>query len=317
MIQFSSYPISHNACEMENYLKYFGDITNNVLRIKSQFLYQSYSIKFTVGIQRNFWIHEKAILLLGTVVPQQEAQDKGHDCSDTKALTFQFASILTHFPTTKRSRDMIKSTILVVALVACILVQTQAQYCARLHGQCGGKNYRGPTCCQGSFVTCKLVNEWYSQCVQVCSQNTPCYHPVTRQCYAGNKEKHNGHNKPFCPRVYGRFTRCTNKEWCYESTRKCVCSGSRPCRIHYSGHCMPYADAKNHRCPGYTRRCPAAEHEKCGGEGWTGPTTCQDGLVCVQDNQYYSQCQDPTKASANSTSDSTPDSTPNSTPSIY
>jgi endoglucanase len=34
--------------------------------------------------------------------------------------------------------------------------------CSPLYGQCGGKNWSGPTCCsQGS---CKPQNEWYSQC---------------------------------------------------------------------------------------------------------------------------------------------------------
>ncbi|KAI0826092.1 hypothetical protein BC629DRAFT_1276778 [Irpex lacteus] len=28
----------------------------------------------------------------------------------------------------------------------------------------------------------------------------------------------------------------------------------------------------------------------CGGQGWTGPTTCPDGWVCTTSNQYYSQC---------------------------
>lgn len=35
--------------------------------------------------------------------------------------------------------------------------------CAQLYGQCGGRDWSGPTCCaQGS---CKVSNEWYSQCL--------------------------------------------------------------------------------------------------------------------------------------------------------
>lgn len=34
--------------------------------------------------------------------------------------------------------------------------------CASLWGQCGGNGYTGPTCC--SQGTCKVSNEWYSQC---------------------------------------------------------------------------------------------------------------------------------------------------------
>ncbi|KAH7324153.1 endo-xylanase [Stachybotrys elegans] len=29
---------------------------------------------------------------------------------------------------------------------------------------------------------------------------------------------------------------------------------------------------------------------QCGGEGWTGPTTCVSGAVCQASNQWYSQC---------------------------
>jgi acetylxylan esterase len=36
--------------------------------------------------------------------------------------------------------------------------------CSALWGQCGGNGWAGPTCC--SQGTCKLSNEWYSQCVQ-------------------------------------------------------------------------------------------------------------------------------------------------------
>jgi len=34
----------------------------------------------------------------------------------------------------------------------------------------------------------------------------------------------------------------------------------------------------------------AAEWGQCGGIGWTGPTTCVAGTVCVVGNPYYSQC---------------------------
>lgn len=35
--------------------------------------------------------------------------------------------------------------------------------CAALWGQCGGQDWTGPTCC--SQGTCKVSNQWYSQCV--------------------------------------------------------------------------------------------------------------------------------------------------------
>lgn len=35
----------------------------------------------------------------------------------------------------------------------------------------------------------------------------------------------------------------------------------------------------------------AAQWGQCGGEGWTGPTTCQAPYTCKDFNPYYSQCQ--------------------------
>lgn len=34
----------------------------------------------------------------------------------------------------------------------------------------------------------------------------------------------------------------------------------------------------------------APQWGQCGGQGWTGPTTCPSGWVCTVSNPYYSQC---------------------------
>jgi endo-1,4-beta-xylanase len=36
--------------------------------------------------------------------------------------------------------------------------------------------------------------------------------------------------------------------------------------------------------------CVAAHWGQCGGQGWTGCTTCEAGTTCKVSNQYYSQC---------------------------
>jgi endoglucanase len=35
----------------------------------------------------------------------------------------------------------------------------------------------------------------------------------------------------------------------------------------------------------------SAAWAQCGGQGWTGATTCVSGYTCVYENAYYSQCQ--------------------------
>ncbi|KAG8927946.1 hypothetical protein FRC03_007269 [Tulasnella sp. 419] len=41
---------------------------------------------------------------------------------------------------------------------------------------------------------------------------------------------------------------------------------------------------------------------QCGGEGWTGPTICEAGYVCVYINPFYSQCQPPPKPTSSASS---------------
>ncbi|KAI0696514.1 hypothetical protein BC835DRAFT_1271800, partial [Cytidiella melzeri] len=50
---------------------------------------------------------------------------------------------------------------------------------------------------------------------------------------------------------------------------------------------------------------------QCGGQGWTGATTCPSGWVCTFSSQYYSQCLQGTASSASSPS-SSPTSAPGS-----
>jgi len=36
--------------------------------------------------------------------------------------------------------------------------------------------------------------------------------------------------------------------------------------------------------------CTANKWDQCGGQGWSGCTTCASGSTCQASNQYYSQC---------------------------
>ncbi|KAH9885239.1 hypothetical protein C8Q73DRAFT_305775 [Cubamyces lactineus] len=39
-----------------------------------------------------------------------------------------------------------------------------------------------------------------------------------------------------------------------------------------------------------TAQSTAPQYGQCGGQGWTGATTCPDGWTCTVSNPYYSQC---------------------------
>merc|ERR1712129_695354 len=67
--------------------------------------------------------------------------------------------------------------------------------CARLFGQCGGKNWKGTKCCSGQ-ATCKAIDQYYSQCVASIASDSrmvvrkdaqiPIYHPQSGEpCLVG------------------------------------------------------------------------------------------------------------------------------------
>lgn len=58
-----------------------------------------------------------------------------------------------------------------------------------------------------------------------------------------------------------------------------------------------------------------AAYAQCGGQGWTGATTCVSGYTCTVSNQYYSQCLPGSAATTLSTSTSKATPTSASTPS--
>ena len=52
--------------------------------------------------------------------------------------------------------------------------RTSSDTCSNEWGQCGGVEWKGPTCC-GAGLTCNKQSEWYSQCIRVkVEENTAC-----------------------------------------------------------------------------------------------------------------------------------------------
>ncbi|EED14886.1 1,4-beta-D-glucan-cellobiohydrolyase, putative [Talaromyces stipitatus ATCC 10500] len=65
-----------------------------------------------------------------------------------------------------------------------------------------------------------------------------------------------------------------------------------------SGTSTPGGGSSTTTSPGSTTTTPgsgsgsgvASHYGQCGGQGWTGPTTCASGFTCTVINPYYSQC---------------------------
>ncbi|OAL02976.1 hypothetical protein IQ06DRAFT_345951 [Phaeosphaeriaceae sp. SRC1lsM3a] len=85
----------------------------------------------------------------------------------------------------------------------------------------------------------------------------------------------------------------------YRGPTRCV--GGTVCTFvdENSYYCL--ADPASTRTTPTTTSTPSAQPtialpwDQCGGQGWTGPTTCKDS-VCIKFDQFYSQCQPPSSS---------------------
>ncbi|KAL7284562.1 carbohydrate-binding module family 1 protein [Trametes coccinea BRFM310] len=65
---------------------------------------------------------------------------------------------------------------------------------------------------------------------------------------------------------------------------------------------------------GAAAQATAPQYGQCGGQGWTGATTCPSGWSCVVSNPYYSQCLPGAASSTPTSAPSGPSSTPGGSP---
>lgn len=142
--------------------------------------------------------------------------------------------------------------------------------CSAIYEQCGGIEWSGPTCCQGSGNACVVQlksdgapNLYYSQCLPI-SAPTVCQ-PLYSQCGGIG---------------------FTGQTCCLGSENSCqvqVLGGE--VNLYYS-QCLPLPSGS----------C-MQRYDQCGGANWTGPTCCQRAddscqvqILNGQSNLYYSQC---------------------------
>ncbi|CAK4105380.1 unnamed protein product [Aphanomyces euteiches] len=159
---------------------------------------------------------------------------------------------------------------------------------AQAWAQCGGNGYNGPTGCTNGF-TCKYNNEWYSQCLpnggnyqatQVESSSvSETVHKVPAWQHCGG-----GHYQGPTTCVEGYECKATDGKYmsqCVESTSQ-VQSALR-------GSTKSSSQSKSVESVGSTQ--VAGPWQECGGDNYSGPTTCAQGYQCQQvHGQSISQC---------------------------
>lgn len=200
------------------------------------------------------------------------------------------------------SKNMTSKVVTFVSLLLAVWAAVCCgQECAKLYGQCGGRNFNGPSCCiQPTPVpgivnhvaddanTCFKDNAFYSQCRPRCPRDKPCFHQNSI-CVAsiGGTD---GFGRQYC----GMGQACVNPDWCYSDPISCICGGDVPCRLtSRPGGCRaprPHPSDPSVCGPGLAL-CPGYEGDQCGGQGHKEPTTCQPGLTCVKQSVYFSSCQ--------------------------
>uniref|UniRef100_A0A7S4W2U4 CBM1 domain-containing protein n=1 Tax=Alexandrium monilatum TaxID=311494 RepID=A0A7S4W2U4_9DINO len=140
------------------------------------------------------------------------------------------------------------------------------QPCAKALRQCGGKGWRGPTCCEDGY-SCRQNNTWYSQCEALCAG------PL-EQC--GGKE---WKGVTCCREEYT----CEKKDKWYSQCRPPWAPDFGPSESEQASDRQDVHEVKPSSC---------AEAEKqCGGRQFTGATCCQNGYTCWRKDEWYSQCK--------------------------
>lgn len=159
--------------------------------------------------------------------------------------------------------------------------------CASAWAQCGGRYWRGSTCCSSSKIAleCRVLNSYYSQCQPICPQEAPC--SKKEECYAATTTDDDETKR--C----GRKTKCVNPDWCreYNESRECSCGPERPCLVRTLSR-GDYCAAFNQegKCDAFAEECTAGAYEQCGGIDHLGHEKCPKRYACVQKDRFYSQC---------------------------
>ncbi|KAJ3272456.1 hypothetical protein HDV01_005525 [Terramyces sp. JEL0728] len=151
------------------------------------------------------------------------------------------------------------------------------------YGQCGGQGYYGSTTCVAGY-TCQVQSVWYSQCLP--------------GSLSGSSSGGSGGSVP----LYGQ---CGGQGY----TGATLCS-SGSCQVQsvWYSQCLPGSSSgSSGSAPASTGNTGASVplYGQCGGQGYTGATTCASGS-CVVQSVWYSQCVPAAGSSSGSQSVSLP-----------
>nr|AIG55475.1 secreted protein [Thraustotheca clavata] len=189
--------------------------------------------------------------------------------------------------------------------------------CAKKNGQCDGKGFVGPSCCENGTV-CKYSNEWYSQCV-------PASHAMDAEASCTNVSVEGdatycvegaicGGSGDKCPKKGDvAVADCIKTLNSYVDVGKCVAPSDATCQTIKTGAkgCVfgasapgtqapatnapgtqaPGTQAPGTQAPSTNGQC-AENYSQCNGQNWPFGVCCKDpNFSCNKKNEYLSLCE--------------------------
>lgn len=170
----------------------------------------------------------------------------------------------------------------------------------KLHEKCGGIGYSGPTTC--SQGTCKVVNPYHSQCVDESpvtgpgSGNNPPKGPGDNPADTPKPGENNNETRPGSGNGNGNGSGSGNNEpRPGTGNGNGNGSGNNGTTPGSGGNPSkgPSDNPANSPKPGENNNSPVQVVQlfgQCGGNGYTGPTTCSLGS-CVKKDESWSECR--------------------------
>lgn len=145
------------------------------------------------------------------------------------------------------------------------------------YNQCGGTDYEGSTCCRMGYE-CEEVTDCYAE-VRLAGLESRwpggrCIFSTCLLCYS---RQHAARARVACRLLTRVFWRGVSRDPLLTSPLPCPTPLS-PFRTSSCLQCRPRED-----------KCSEG-WAQCGGVEWEGPTCCWDGAVCLERNEWYSQC---------------------------
>ncbi|ODV63994.1 glycoside hydrolase family 45 protein [Ascoidea rubescens DSM 1968] len=177
--------------------------------------------------------------------------------------------------------------------------------CAALWGQCGGRSWNGPTCCQDSYP-CQSVNDYYYQCTTSVNTDTQCASSYA-QCGGVNW---NGptccHHPHTCQYVNNYYHQCTSTLRSPKTTTTSATTLETTTTSSSATTTTFFSSTSTISTP---QTLCALLYGQCGGLNWSGPECCQSPFSCSSHNPYYHQCTTTASTTSATTNTQNPTST--------